>query len=331
MVDRAHGFAFDPQKTASRVSEENPNIHARLDLWLTADLQRDTEWSASNTVSDVHIGPNLYTYVRQNPWTFFDPLGLERFSAKVMNKLQSIDDILMQRNSSLFYENKVPSNLERRVVLKFIGEEFATRKGGKAAIDFVQDSSALVFGAVAEGMEKIRGRARFRSKLLPEGWIDGNIAQKTAARADFTLHDIGPANFKVRTAMELSGINPQTASQAQVYGLASALRTNKGTTGLSRAAFQQAYQDLNPLVSQRDIRNQVQLLVDYIRTGRDRFWQRVAANRGITLEQVAKWRGDPKNFKDSNGNTPKPLQPSEIDGDQFDQIDKLVESNEDEN
>ena len=28
------------------------------------------------TVLDVDVGPNLYTYVRQNPWTKFDPLGL---------------------------------------------------------------------------------------------------------------------------------------------------------------------------------------------------------------------------------------------------------------
>ena len=29
------------------------------------------------TVLDVDVGPNLYAYVRQNPWSKFDPLGLE--------------------------------------------------------------------------------------------------------------------------------------------------------------------------------------------------------------------------------------------------------------
>ena len=30
------------------------------------------------TVLDVDVGPNLYAYVRQNPWSFFDSLGLSR-------------------------------------------------------------------------------------------------------------------------------------------------------------------------------------------------------------------------------------------------------------
>ena len=35
----------------------------------------------------ISVGPNLYTYVRQNPWTYFDPHGL---SAKLIKMLRSI-------------------------------------------------------------------------------------------------------------------------------------------------------------------------------------------------------------------------------------------------
>ena len=30
-----------------------------------------------DVASDVRDGPNVYAYVKQNPWTSFDPLGLE--------------------------------------------------------------------------------------------------------------------------------------------------------------------------------------------------------------------------------------------------------------
>jgi hypothetical protein len=39
-------------------------------------------------------GPNLYTYVRQNPWTFFDPKGLSAFSDLTDS---AVDDIVEGR------------------------------------------------------------------------------------------------------------------------------------------------------------------------------------------------------------------------------------------
>jgi hypothetical protein len=45
-------------------------------LW-DADGTRDAAPWSYDIALDVRNGPNLYAYVRQNPWTSFDPLGLE--------------------------------------------------------------------------------------------------------------------------------------------------------------------------------------------------------------------------------------------------------------
>ena len=65
-----------PEKTASGSPGENPNKHATFNPVLTIQLQRDAAMWGEGTVLDVDVGPNLYAYVRQNPWTAFDPHGL---------------------------------------------------------------------------------------------------------------------------------------------------------------------------------------------------------------------------------------------------------------
>ena len=77
LQDRAWAASTPPKKTASGSPGENPNKHATFNPVLTIQLQRDAEMWGEGTVLDVDVGPNLYAYVKQNPWTFFDPLGLK--------------------------------------------------------------------------------------------------------------------------------------------------------------------------------------------------------------------------------------------------------------
>ena len=76
LQDRAWAASTPPEKTASGSPGENPNKHATFNPVLTIQLQRDAAMWGEGTVLDVDVGPNLYAYVRQNPWTKFDPLGL---------------------------------------------------------------------------------------------------------------------------------------------------------------------------------------------------------------------------------------------------------------
>ena len=76
LQNRARAASTPPEKTASGSPGENPNKHATFNPVLTIQLQRDAAMWGEGTVLDVDVGPNLYAYVRQNPWSSFDPLGL---------------------------------------------------------------------------------------------------------------------------------------------------------------------------------------------------------------------------------------------------------------
>ncbi len=76
LPDCARAASTPPEKTASGPLAENPDKYANYTPLLVTQLQRDAELWGPGTVLDVDVGPNLYTYVRQNPWSAFDPTGL---------------------------------------------------------------------------------------------------------------------------------------------------------------------------------------------------------------------------------------------------------------
>lgn len=76
LTDRAGAAVTPLQKTASGSSEENPDKRAYFDPLLVVELQRDRELWGYDLGLGVDVGPNLYAYVRQNPWTYYDPYGL---------------------------------------------------------------------------------------------------------------------------------------------------------------------------------------------------------------------------------------------------------------
>ena len=93
LQDRARAASTPPEKTASGSPGENPNKHATFNPVLTIQLQRDAAMWGEGTVLDVDIGPNLYAYVRQNPWTKFDPLGLKTIEDYEKLKQKQVDKV----------------------------------------------------------------------------------------------------------------------------------------------------------------------------------------------------------------------------------------------
>ena len=55
---------------------ENPNITTKEFIPLALPLQSGSALPTYDVVPGVCVGPNLYTYVNQNPWTYYDPHGL---------------------------------------------------------------------------------------------------------------------------------------------------------------------------------------------------------------------------------------------------------------
>jgi len=76
LTDRAGAASTALQKTVSGSLGQTPDKYTFSDPLLVLELQRDREVWGYDIVLDVDVGPNLYAYVRQNPWSKFDPLGL---------------------------------------------------------------------------------------------------------------------------------------------------------------------------------------------------------------------------------------------------------------
>jgi len=78
-IERAGAAATPLQKTASGSLDENPDKRTYFDPLLVVELHRDRELWGYDLGLGVDVGPNLYAYVNQNPWSKFDPLGLNGF------------------------------------------------------------------------------------------------------------------------------------------------------------------------------------------------------------------------------------------------------------
>ncbi|HEY2857112.1 MAG TPA: hypothetical protein VGJ21_01685 [Terracidiphilus sp.] len=158
------------------------------------------------------------------------------------------------------------------------------------------------------------------SPSVPESWSAGNVAQKAVAGLfEPLLFDTGPANLKIKTAGEIAGAST-------VDGLAQisqALMTDAGSARIAAQIAQQSENELAPFIAGRPQREQVQIVTNYMRQGRENFWQHASAERNMNADQIQAWRADPNGYRLPNGLPPKPLRSSRIDPDQFQQIEGL--------
>ena len=122
----------------------------------TQQPRRENGDGSYDTASDVRNGPNVYTYVVQNPWTKFDPLGLydnETLEDLAEGVIGKIDEIINPKeNGSSDQENE--SNVanfvsESQRILKLTSEltaqisEYQEQKQIRELIDSRISSSGL--------------------------------------------------------------------------------------------------------------------------------------------------------------------------------------------
>jgi hypothetical protein len=92
-------------------------------------------------------------YVRQNPWSSFDPEGLEAFNAEVYSNMKRFDRLLMRSDQPLVNPATLPSPLVRASAMLFFGEEnhdIVSRSSFKALQDGVQAGLTLARACIVQ-------------------------------------------------------------------------------------------------------------------------------------------------------------------------------------
>jgi hypothetical protein len=294
----------------------------------TLETQWKNELFPAWIASDVCYGPNVYTYVRQNPWTMFDPLGLEAFNAEVYGNMKRFDRLLMRSDQPLVNPATLPSPLVRASSLLFFAEEnhdIVGRSNFKALQDGVQ--AGLTWAERASCSIPICGNAS-NGELLPESSIQSgsSFAGKVYANVvDPTLRDMGPANLKTRTALQTMGYDLSKITNADVAQAGKLVRSWEGTAQITQSLAEVAVKDLKPLISGRDIQEQTQITVNYLRRGPDSFWSRIREERNLSSDELTAWKANPDTFVDSQGNKPKPIDPGKMDQDRHKQVEELTD------
>jgi hypothetical protein len=239
-----------------------------------------------------------------------DPDGW--FPAFVMSKLKLFARILQQQYGGL-------SKVAQLAVLKFVGEEYS----GRGPWDEVQDWNAGTgYGGTDLG---------FRDPLtglptigIPDKWRTSNDPIKRGlTQLDLLDHDLGVANINLKAAALLSGIT----SPDQINALAKYLTTDIGTVDYAVRFVKQAQEALSPLIRGMDAETQAQIIVDFVREGPDKFWNRQKALKGLNDAQLKAWIQAPYTYKGPNGTVPslpKP-NPKMFKRTQYEQIEKALD------
>jgi len=201
--------------------------------------------------------------------------------------------------------------LSRLVAIRFIGEENQTvqERGALSFVDKNQDTLARYGLRIPSPFDYVppdHGDFRhFVPEFMKRGEYVGDVG-KLIAQLDSSHHDVGPININLLRACEVWGVTKTD----EVGMISKIIVTDEGSASFLSLATPEAVADLMPLISSKDIMEQSQIVVDYLRQGRDRFWKRVGDLREMSPEQLDLWKRDPAGFKMPDGSAPPPLAPS---------------------
>jgi len=275
----------------------------RMNLWKDIQKKSDDLVTTGNRLKDSLKGPNYSGYG-------------EPFESRVENTLSNTVPYL-----KLFF---APEN---RVGLlagaKFIGEENSTIKGLKGlVVDGLQDLNAGSGRSRYDRFDFHHDEGRLPALRVPEEWVRGNPLQKLATQGEPLLHDVGPANLKVKTAAEMDG----TTSAQGVRDLSKILVTAPGTARVTAGLVHNAMAELHPLIKDKPEEEQAQIVVDYLREGPEKFWNRVKGRRHFSDEQLNLWKTNPDAFASSQDEPPQSLDPNpkHFYRSQFEQLHKIL-------
>jgi len=134
-------------------------------------------------------GPNVYTYVVQNPWTYFDPLGLYSWKEYKQDFGRGLEVIGETGGNFSSGFNRQPDNIVG--VGGYQGAPGSAEKLGEIARDFVNVGSLTSGGARVSGAPK-GGTGLGAQRLAPVGTVDG-LALAAAGAAKVPLAGITAA------------------------------------------------------------------------------------------------------------------------------------------
>ena len=153
-------------------------------------------------------------------------------------------------------------NVEQAAVAGAIADEYNTRRGTKGIIDNLQDK---LIGSLSEFAIRIDQFFDFKQKLL-----------------NSLENDIGLANIKVRTALELVRnrelkISGQSLTNIQITKIIEYLLTERGTVDVASAVIAKAKTLFSPYVKNHGDELRESIFVEYFKQG-DRYYQRFLVN-----------------------------------------------------
>ena len=227
------------------------------------------------------------------------------------------------RNLQIPKENRVG----RLAALKYVAEENTAgqdRRGLKRFLDSAQDKAAMLGIGKTDFRNYVAPHAPFpfdpkTVNFVPEDFLRAGTFKKLLTRPDISLHDIGPANIKLKTALEKLNVR----SSSLVDPIRRAILTTEGSALIVGMLVESAQDDLGSLIKDLPERDQSQIIVDYLRNGREHFWWRVRKERQLTDVEFKKWKANPDTFRDSGGNSPRPLKSKKYENVDYEELERL--------
>ena len=182
------------------------------------------------TALDVRVGPNLYAYVKQNPWTAWDPDGLASSKRSFKEKLEDGISGFLSPITTLI--NKSRDQDARRTVAQTTGTIQPNMQMGQA--DGVANSApAMMSAALAGGALNTMASGPLVLPSLSSFNFGGNATKSVSinieTKVSDTLVKASKATTQEANAMVNSVLKARTAGAAAKSALAPAKRASGST------------------------------------------------------------------------------------------------------